>query len=104
MASYHLGLLAVIERDRESANIHIDRVTAHNRDPESDFYMARCYALIGERDKALALLERSSRKYFPVYALEHDAWFDSLRDSERFAAVLAAARARHAEAQAAWNA
>jgi len=101
--SYHEGLLGVLEENREAAVPAIERIVAHNRDPEAWFYQMRSLARVGEREKALDLLERLSRGFFPVYTFEHDPWLEPLRDSPRFAPILAAAKERHEQARAVWS-
>jgi serine/threonine protein kinase/tetratricopeptide (TPR) repeat protein len=102
--AYHEALLGTLEGNRETALAALDTVVSHNRDPEAIFYMTRSYAHLGERDRALDLLERLSRSFFPVTAFERDAWLDPLRDSPRFAAVLRRATALHQSARAVWDA
>jgi len=102
--AYHQSVLGTLERNRAMALEGIEKIVAHNRDPEAWFYQVRSLAKIGENEKALDQLERVSRSFFPVYAFEHDPWLEPLRDSPRFASILAAARKRHEEARAVWQA
>lgn len=102
--AYHEGLLGTLEGNRDIAIPALDRIVEHNRDPEAIYYMARSYARLGERDKALDLLERISRSFFPIFAFDHDPWLEPLRDSPRFAEILRRARERHAQARAVWSA
>ena len=101
--AYHVALLGTIEKDPSAAMPGIEKIVAHNRDPEAWFYQARSLARLGEREKALALLERVSRSFFPVYAFEHDPWLEPLRDSPRFAEILRGAKQRHEQARAVWS-
>src|SRR4029077_13069668 len=100
--AYQLALLGTLERDLPMALEGIDRMVAHNRDPEAWFYMVRSLAKLGEREQALDLLERAARSFFPVYACEHDPCLDSLRESPRFASIVAPARERQEAARAVW--
>jgi pentatricopeptide repeat protein len=101
--AYHEGLLGTLEGHREAALSALDTVVSHNRDPEALFYMMRSYARLGERDRALDLLERISRSFFPVTAFERDPWLDPLRDSPRFAEILRRATVLHNSARAVWE-
>ncbi|HEX9408011.1 MAG TPA: BTAD domain-containing putative transcriptional regulator, partial [Thermoanaerobaculia bacterium] len=102
--AYHQSLLGTIEGDRASALPAIEKIIAHNRDPEAWYYQTRSLAHLGERDKALDLLDRVSHSFFPMFAFEHDPWLDPLRDSPRFASILNAAKQRHEQARAVWSA
>jgi len=101
--AYHQALLGTLEGNREVALPGIEKIVTHNRDPEAWFYQVRSYGRLGEREKALDLLERVSRSFFPVHAFEHDPWLDPLRDSPRFAEILRAAKERHEAARAVWS-
>jgi tetratricopeptide (TPR) repeat protein len=101
--AYHQAVLGTLERNRAMALEGIEKIVAHNRDPEAWFYQVRSLAKIGEKEKALDQLERVSRSFFPVYTFEHDSWLEPLRDSARFASILAAARKRHEQARAVWQ-
>jgi len=101
--AYHQALLGTLEGNRELAFRGMDKIASHNRDPEAWFYQTRSYARLGERERALDLLERVSRSFFPIYTFEHDPWLEPLRDSPRFAEILRAAKDRHAQARAVWS-
>jgi len=101
--AYQLALLGTLDRDLPMALEGIDRIVAHNRDPEAWFYMVRSLAKLGEREQALDLLERAARSFFPVYAFEHDPWLEPLRESQRFASIVASARERQEAARAVWD-
>src|SRR5205085_1554187 len=102
--AYHIALLGTIARDRDAALPGIEKIIAHNRDPEAWFYQTRSLSWIGEREKALNQLERVARSFFPVYTFEHDPWLAPLRDSPRFASIVAGARERQSAARAVWTA
>ncbi|MGZ4809014.1 MAG: protein kinase domain-containing protein [Thermoanaerobaculia bacterium] len=101
--AYAESLLGILEGDANKSRAALDLIVAHSRDPESLYYQARAYAHIGEHDRALDLLERSSRGFFPITALERDPWLDPLRDSARFAAILRNAREQHERARAVYS-
>jgi len=102
--AYHEALLGTIEGDRELALPGIERIATHNRDPEAWFYQVRSLARLGEHDKALDLLERLSRSYFPVQTFGRDPWLAPLRDRPRFAEIMRGANERHAQARSVWSA
>jgi serine/threonine protein kinase/tetratricopeptide (TPR) repeat protein len=102
--AYHVALLGTIQNNPAAALSGIEKIVAHNRDPEAWFYQVRSLSKIGERDRALDLLERVARSFFPVYTFEHDPWLEPLRDSPRFASIVAAARQRHEQARKVWAA
>ena len=97
------GLIATLEGDRDEALRFLAIIGGRYTDPEAVFYAARQNAFLRETDKALALLERTVHGYFQVYALEHDPWLDSIRDTPRFAPILEQAKKSQAAARAIWN-
>jgi len=97
--AYHEALLWTLAGDHDAALRAIDIIANHNNDPEALYYMARSYARIGEHEKALALLERVVRSFFPATAYQHDPWLDPLRASKRFEAVVVEALRRNDEAR-----
>lgn len=100
--AYYESLLGTLTGDYAAASRAIDTIANHQRDPEALFYMARNYARIGEADKALDLLQRVSRSFFPVFTLEHDPWLEFVRGLPRFADVMRLARESHDEARRAF--
>ena len=102
--AYHVSLVGAIQKNTAAALSGIEKIVAHNRDPEAWFYQVRSLSRIGERDRALDLLERVARSFFPVYTFEHDPWLEPLRGSPRFASIVADARKRHEQARAVWAA
>ena len=76
------------------------------RDPEGIYLQTRFLARLGLVDESLSLLERVLAGGFVApAALEHEPWFGpELRAEPRFAALLAEARRRASEAQAAFAA
>jgi len=75
----------------------IGRITGSEfRDPEGLFYLARHLAHVGEREAALALLERIvGGGFFCVPALRGDPWLESVRSAPTFTTLLRGAEARH---------
>ncbi|MBT8335399.1 MAG: hypothetical protein KJO11_02275, partial [Gemmatimonadetes bacterium] len=60
------------------------------------FHIAECFAMAGEVDRALDLLEQSVRDgFYPTHFIEHHCPFmEPLKGSPRFAAAVAASRER----------
>jgi len=48
------------------------------------FHLAECYAVIGENEKALDLLEHGIKVFFPYRFLSEDILFANIRSEERF--------------------
>jgi hypothetical protein len=68
----------------------IDRIeTGHAETYTSATHLAMLYAALGEKDRALDLLEKDLREGDPVLWMWYrGAYFDSLRDDPRFGALL----------------
>ncbi|MEO7176324.1 MAG: adenylate/guanylate cyclase domain-containing protein [Saprospiraceae bacterium] len=58
------------------------------------FHLAECYAAIGEKDKALDLLEYSMVLFFPYRFLSSDLLFANIRNEKRFQDLMADAKER----------
>ena len=57
------------------------------------FRLARAYARLGERDRALALLDTAARRGLPPQQIQNEHDLDALRADARFAAIVATAEA-----------
>jgi eukaryotic-like serine/threonine-protein kinase len=98
------GFRAAAERNVEPAVEILSRF-ADFPDGEGVFYMARCYAYLGEKDRALETLERAEELgffCFPFFA--SDSWLDPLRAESRFRALMQKVEARSREAAQAFDA
>lgn len=72
-------------------------------DPEAFVYLARHLAHLGDRDAAIALLERAVDGGFSCLStLERDPWLDSLRHQGVFTTLLRRVEASHRSAEAAF--
>ena len=97
---YLMVLRTLIEGNYQQTLQLLEVVTPHNPDPESIFYIARTYARLGGRDRAVAELARAIERGFFSYAtMLRDPWFDSVRGDERFREALRRAEERHRTAR-----
>jgi TolB-like protein len=98
---------AALHGDREACVAAIEALLGRGGldDPEAHFFAARNYARVGERDRAVALLERiGARGFHQPGALRRDPWLAPLRGDPGFEAVVAAAEAGRREALEAYRA
>jgi len=97
---------SALEGDAAECREATDRVLSSNfHDPEGRMFGARNLLHVGEIDTALDVLDSAVAKgLFCDRLLEVDPWMDAARDDPRFAAILADARARRADAEAAYEA
>ncbi len=69
------------------------------RDPCPLFYMARHLSFLGDRERALTVLEQAVEGgFYPYRFLSRDPWLDTLRGETRFVAIVRRAEARYREA------
>ena len=97
------GLIATLAGDPAGAVRAFNIIAGRYHDPEALYYAARQYAVVGEPEQALHLLEVCVRGYFQVSALQCDPWLDSIRSSPRFAPILEQAKKSQASARAIWT-
>lgn len=101
--AYLRSLRALLEGDRPEALSALDTAAGGLLDGEAAYYLARCYARLGEKDRALKELERVVDAGFVCVELfTHDPWLDELRGTAKVRAWLSRAEARHAAARAAF--
>jgi eukaryotic-like serine/threonine-protein kinase len=83
----------------------IGRIAASDfSDPEGLFLLARLLARLGERDAAIAMLERAvSGGFFCLPSLERDPWLDPLRNTAAFTTLLRQADVLHRAAATAFT-
>ncbi len=73
----------------KAASVKILQRLELSGDQSSPVELSQIYAALGDRDKALDLLERgAASKDRGLLYLKVDPFFDSLRDSQRFQALL----------------
>ena len=69
-------------------------------EPETVFYFARHYAMLGDTSETLAMLQRARREGFTAsYPLAHDPVFESFRSCAEFEQEIAATRRLEREAR-----
>ena len=103
LTAFSDGLIATLAGDREGAVRAFNLIARRYHDPEALYYAARQYAIVGGTDRALELLEQCVRGYFQVSALQCDPWLDPIRDSPRFAPIVASAKEGRDRALAVWR-
>jgi hypothetical protein len=103
----------LIELDRkEEAGIILNKEIEHYLErlklgraynAEAEFYLAACYALLGEKDKVFEILHRLEENTFPgslVSQIQVDPLFESLREEEEFKAIILRQEKKFAEIRA----
>lgn len=97
--SYIASLRALLEGDREQSLRALDHATALLVDPEAIFYLARTYARLDMRERALREMTRVVDGGFYCHeTFARDPWLAGLRGDRRFEALLALARTASARA------
>ena len=79
-ASLQLQLGQRTEASAIVARLPLDKVTA----PDTMFTLAEIFEVLGEREQALAWVERSLQADYPLQVIEDYAAFDALRSDPRF--------------------
>ena len=98
------ALRAALEQDRDAFEAPFDAITAGSRDPENLYYMSLVAAYVGATERALALLERVvAGGWFCHATLAREPWLASVRETPRFAALVAQAETGHRQAAAAFR-
>ena len=101
---YIRSLRTALEGRREESLEALRRGTLTG-DGEAVYYLARTYAFLGERDLALAELQRAlDLGFFCPITLEADAWLEPYLGDSEFQALLAQAREGSERAAAAFQA
>ena len=94
---------AALEQDRDAFEAPFDAITASSRDPENLYYMSLIAAYVGDGERALATLERVvAGGWFCHATIAREPWLACVRDTPRFAALVAEAEAGHRQAAAAF--
>lgn len=102
MKRYFQGVRALLEGRRADAVAAIQALRSAGpvRDPCGRYYLARCFARLGQIDWALEMLRSAVEGgFFCRAALERDAWLDPLRGMPAFTKIAVAASARQDAAE-----
>lgn len=90
-----LALIDGLERRPQAALDRIASIDVASLDAHHRFHLAESFIVAGDHDRGLDLLEQSVEGFHPYpYMAEYCRFLDPVRESPRFAAVLATARAR----------
>ena len=85
MCTFYSAMRALLENRFDDARALLARRAAsHNMDGEAIYHTMRLRALLGDRDEALDLLERSLAQVFCTPLFERDPWLASVRGEARF--------------------
>ena len=94
---------AALEQDRDAFETPFDAITASSRDPENLYYMSLMAAYVGDGERTLAMLERVvAGGWFCHATMAREPWLACVRDTPRFAALVAEAETGHRQAAAAF--
>lgn len=88
-----------LKGDKEAALAYAtpDLEDEAQNDQHFAFHLAECYAVAGEKEKALDLLGFAMRLFYPPTFLSGNILFENIRDEPRFEQLMADARRRSAE-------
>jgi hypothetical protein len=93
------SLLAILEGRGDQARTIMQRANVRE-EPETIFYFARHYAMLGDGAETIRLLQRARREGFTASrALEHDRAFEAVREGAGFQQELAEARRAERDAR-----
>ena len=99
----HRAFLAVLEQNRDAFAPSFDAITANVRDPENLYYMSLMAAYLNDVGRTLAMLERAvAGGWFCHATVAREPWLECVRETRRFAALVAEAETRHRQAAAAF--
>ena len=99
----HRAFLAVLEHDRDAFAAAFDATTVDLRDPENCYYRSLMAAYVEDVERALAMLERAIAGGWVCHTtIAREPWLECVRDTPRFAALVAEAETRHRHAAAAF--
>ena len=95
---------AALEGDRDAFAAPFDADTASSRDPENHCYMSLVAAYVGDGGRTLAMLERAvAGGWFCHATMAREPWLACVRDTPKFAALVAEAETGHRQAAAAFR-
>jgi hypothetical protein len=93
------AFLAVLEQGAQAFAGPFDALVASTRDPENLYYMALMAAYVGDSDRCLSALERAVRGgWCCAQTIAGEVWLSRVRDTPRFAALVAEAGSLRAAA------
>ena len=94
----------LLDGDREAALRDARAIENSSfRDPEGFYFLARCYAYLGETESALRLLDRVvTGGFYCDQTMARDPWMDSIRTHPNFVSALRRSEALRREAVAAY--
>jgi eukaryotic-like serine/threonine-protein kinase len=96
---YLASLRALLEGKRQDSLSAMNSVTRTLQDPEGLYYMARQYAYLNERERAVECIEQIvASGFFCFPFMKHDPWLENIRSVPRFRWALQQAEKRHREA------
>ena len=85
-----LGLVAALEGDAAGALAHVENVEGY--DGHHEFHLAEVFAMAGDHDRAMDLLEKSVDSFHPAdFIRDHSPFLAPLRGTSRFEAYAARA-------------
>jgi hypothetical protein len=100
---YIASLRALLEGHRDESLRALDKAVLSQVDAEAKYYVARTYARLGERDRAMREMKRVIDGGFLCYeTFVSDPWLNVLRSDARLAALVDAAQCRSARAESAF--
>jgi DNA-binding winged helix-turn-helix (wHTH) protein/tetratricopeptide (TPR) repeat protein len=101
-STFYSAVRAILEKRLDDARVVLTRRAAsHIMDGEATYHTMRLRALLGDRNEALDLLERSiAMGFFCVPLFDRDPWLASVRGETRFVELMQQARVRHEAALA----
>ena len=91
--------------DADAFAPRFDALAKSTRDPENLYYSSLMAAYVGDTERTLATLERAVQGGWLCHAtIASEAWLARVRDTSRFRALVAEAKARHEQAATAFRA
>ncbi len=98
------AFLSVLERDADAFAPRFDALALSTRDPENLYYSSLMAAYVGDTERTLTTLKRAVEGGWLCHAtIEGEPWLARVRDTSRFRALVAEAKASHERAAAAFR-
>ncbi len=103
-ASYPTFGYTSLERDADAFAPRFDALALSTRDPENLYYSSLMAAYVGDTERTLTTLKRAVEGGWLCHAtIEGEPWLARVRDTSRFRALVAEAKASHERAAAAFR-